>query len=91
MNDRDSKGCHIKLLLKAGNGVLYCSALNPVLRSDVSDYLKKVHNFDDSGFESVVPKKGLPIGKYQVGILISFPGSDSPIAQFTDRYIEQRF
>ncbi len=89
MKSRDSKDCKIKLMLKSMNGVVYVSTTTTVLRHDVSEFFNNVHNFDKSGFEVSVPRKELPTGKYQIGIMITFPDSNTPVAQFTDRYLEQ--
>ena len=59
----------VQVLLKSKEGAVYAAPTVPLLRTDVSDYLKNVA-MDSSGFRSVFVTDSLKRGYYDLGLFI---------------------
>lgn len=57
------------VLLKSEGGA-FISETKKVFRPDVTAYFEGKQNLDNSGFEAIISKKGLPKGSYEIGIYL---------------------
>jgi hypothetical protein len=66
-DDFDSK---MSIVLLNGDKAQRIYSMEKVLRTDITDFVNRKFNLDNTGFKATIDKSGLPKGNYEIGILI---------------------
>jgi len=85
IKDRDSKNTQYFIVLSSAKKTYFFDTKQDGKRPDVTDYFKKLKDYDDSGYSALIKKDSLEPGVYQVGIYMQ---QDGVYAQkMSDKYV----
>lgn len=87
--ERDAIGNTVSILLKSSDSTVFILPTTSISRPDVTKYFNYKNNMDESGFNTVIHKKTLPNGRYQLGFSIVDAEQNQRVSHFTENYFEK--
>ena len=84
LKDKDATDNEIEIVF-VGNDQAYIFSTKPVLRADVTQYYNDGHNYDNSGYETLVNKNDIPKGNYTIGLLVRDTSNGEESLTMTDK------